>query len=48
MADITDDDTPLTLAEKYFSDYDIIIIEDSRRGRPVKLKLRGFQRNSAF
>ena len=41
MADITDDDTPLTLAEKYFSDYDIIIIEGFKEGETRKVEVIG-------
>lgn len=41
MADITEDETPLTLAEKYFSDYDIIIIEGFKEGETRKVEVIG-------
>ena len=41
MADITEEETPLTLAEKYFSDYDIIIIEGFKEGETRKVEVIG-------
>jgi len=41
MADITDRETPLTLAEKYFSDSDIVIIEGFKEGATRKVEVIG-------
>lgn len=41
MADITDDETPLTLAAKYFGDYDIVIIEGFKEGETRKVEVIG-------
>lgn len=41
MADITDEETPLTLAAKYFSDYDIVIIEGFKEGETRKIEVIG-------
>lgn len=41
MADITDEETPLTLAAKYFGDYDIVIIEGFKEGETRKVEVIG-------
>ena len=41
MADITEEETPLALAEKYFSDSDIVIIEGFKEGRTRKIEVIG-------
>jgi len=41
MADITEKETPLTLAAKYFSDHDIIIIEGFKEGETLKVEVIG-------
>jgi len=41
MADITDEETPLTLTAKYFGDYDIVIIEGFKEGETRKVEVIG-------
>lgn len=41
MADISEEETPLTLARKYFSDYDIVIIEGFKEGNTKKIEVIG-------
>lgn len=41
MADITDNETPLTLAEKYFRDHDIVIVEGFKEGGTRKVEVIG-------
>jgi len=41
MADITEKETPLTLAAKYFSDFDIVIIEGFKEGVTRKVEVIG-------
>lgn len=41
MADISEDETPLTLAKEYFGGYDIVIIEGFKEGNTGKIEVIG-------
>ncbi len=41
MADISDNDTPLSLAKRYFADSDIVIIEGFKEGDTRKIEVIG-------